>query len=255
MSWPAVQGDAGQLDQEHGYYAGSGEREARLLRRRPADDRPLRLLGKEVETDRAMTNRVNSDKTMEEKRSADKIRLGLLLGAAVTVGFLLGYLTSAFVPLVRPPQSPPPASLLSAPPARLSPSEIDALLKAAHAALDGGDLKAAWERYHQILLTDPHHVEALTHLGNLLMRSNRLDDAIELFDRALRLDPQYRHALFDKGQALRAKGDAKGASEVWNRFLTLVPPDSDDAKKVKGWIAERKLSGRHAEKSSESLEK
>lgn len=181
---------------------------------------------------------------MEEKRSADKIRLGLLLGAAVTVGFLLGYLTSAFVPLVRPPQSPPPASLPSAPPARLSPSEIDASLKAAHAALDAGDLRTAWEKYHQILLTDPHHAEALTHLGNLLMRSNRLDDAIRLYDRVLKFDPDYKHALFDKGQALKEKGDAKGAAEAWQRFLTLVPPDSDDAKRVKEWIAELGRSGR-----------
>lgn len=192
---------------------------------------------------------------MEEKCSADKIRLGLLLGAAVTVGFLLGYLTSVFVPLVRPPQSPPPASLPSAAPARLSPSEIDASLKAAHAALDAGDLRTAWEKYHQILLTDPHHVEALTHLGNLLMRSNRLDDAIRLYDRVLKFAPDYKHALFDKGQALKEKGDTKGAAEAWQRFLTLVPPDSDDAKRVKGWIAELGRSGAPAKKGGQAGEK
>ena len=89
---------------------------------------------------------------------------------------------------------------------RLSPSEIDGSLKAAHASLDAGDLQAAWEKYHQVLMTNPRHVEALTHLGNLLMRSNRLDDAITLYDRTLGFDPNYAHALFDKGQALKEKG-------------------------------------------------
>ncbi|MDE2179471.1 MAG: tetratricopeptide repeat protein [candidate division NC10 bacterium] len=174
---------------------------------------------------------------MEEPRSTGKIRLAIMLGSALAVGFLLGYLASAFVPLVRPPQSPT-TSTSAAPGPRLSPSEIDSALKAAHASLEAGDLQAAWEKYHQILLTDRNQVEALTHLGTILMQSNRPDEAIKLYDRALSLNPQYAHALFDKGQALKAKGDAKGATEVFQRFLTLVPPDSDDAKRVKGWIAE-----------------
>jgi len=165
----------------------------------------------------------------------------------VAIGFLLGYLASAFFPLVRPSLSTAP-SASTAPAARLSPSEIDASLKAAHASLDAGDIQAAWDKYHQILMTDPHHVEALTHLGNILMRGNQLDEAIRLYDRALGFDANYAHALFDKGQALKEKGDAKGAAEAWKRFLTLVPADSDDAKKVKGWLAELGRSGAAAKK-------
>ena len=134
---------------------------------------------------------------------------------------------------------------------RLSPSEIDASLKEAHAALDVGDVRGAWDKYHQILMTDPRHVEALTHLGSILMRSNQVDEAIRLYDRALGFDPNYAHALFDKGHALKEKGDAKGASEAWKRFLNLVPPDSDDAKKVKGWLAELGRSGGPATKRME----
>ena len=100
-------------------------------------------------------------------------------------------------------------------------------------------------------MTDPHQVEALTHLGNILMRNNRLDDAVRLYDRALEFDANYAHALFDKGQALKEKGDAKGATEIWRRFLALVPSDSDDAKRVKGWMAELRGSGRPAEKPGE----
>ncbi|MDD5560248.1 tetratricopeptide repeat protein [Candidatus Methylomirabilis sp.] len=174
---------------------------------------------------------------MEEQRSSGKIRLTIMLGSTLAVGFLLGYLSSAFVPLV-PRTQPSVPSASTAPVPRLSPSEIDSALKAAHAALDAGDLQAAWEKYHQILLTDRSHVEALTHLGLILMQSNRPDEAIRLYDRALSLDPRYAHALFDKGQALKEKGDAKGATEAFRRFLTLVPPDSDDAKRVKGWMAE-----------------
>lgn len=174
---------------------------------------------------------------MEAQQSAGKIRLTIMLGSTLAVGFLLGYLASAFVPLVRPTQSPA-SSNSTVPASRLSPSEIDSTLKAAHAALDAGDLKAAWEKYHQILLTDRNNVEALTHLGVLLMQSNQPDEAIKLYDRALSLNPQYAHALFDKGQAFKEKGDAKGAVEAFQRFLALVPPDSDDARRVKGWIAE-----------------
>ena len=201
-----------------------------------------------------MASKVNSEKTTRGKPSIDRVHLYLFLGTALAIGFLLGYLASAFVPLVRPSLSTAP-SPSTATGARLSPSEIDASLKAAHALLDAGDLQAAWEKYHQILMTDPHQVEALTHLGNILVRSNRLDDAIRLYDRALRVDPNYKHALFDKGQALKDKGDAKGALEAWKRFLALVAPDSDDAKKVKGWIEELKGTGPAAEKRGASRDK
>ena len=175
---------------------------------------------------------------MEEQRSAGKIRLVIMLGSALSVGFLLGYLASAFVPLVRPTQQSPAVSAPTAPGPRLSPSEVDSALKAAHASLDAGDLQAAWEKYHQILMSDRSNAEALTHLGIILTQSNKPDEAIKLYDRALSLNPKYAHALFDKGQALKEKGDAKGATEAFQRFLTLVPQDSDDAKRVKGWIAE-----------------
>ena len=194
-----------------------------------------------------MASSGNEEKTTGGRRSIERVHLYLFLGAAVAIGFLLGYLASAFFPLVRPSLSTAP-SASTAPAARLSPSEVDAALKAAHTSLDAGDLQAAWDKYHQILMTDPRHVEALTHLGNILMRGNQLDEAIRLYDRALGFDANYAHALFDKGQALKEKGDAKGAAEAWKRFLTLVPADSDDAKKVKGWLAELGRSGAAAKK-------
>jgi tetratricopeptide (TPR) repeat protein len=177
----------------------------------------------------------------------DRVHFYLLLGGALALGFLLGYLASAFFPLIRPSA---PGGGATSPPgmARLSPVEINAALKEAHEALDVGDLKGAWEKYHQVLMTDPHHVEALTHLGNIFMRQNQLDEAIRLYDRALTLDANYAHALFDKGQALKEKGEAKGASEAWTRFLTLVPADSEDAKKVKAWLAELGRGGVPAKK-------
>ena len=180
----------------------------------------------------------NTEKVREETRSGSKIRLAIMLSSALAVGFLLGYVASVFVPLV--PQSQAPAASTSdvASGPKLSPSDIESALKAAHASLEAGDLKTAWEKYHQILLTDRNHVEALTHLGVILMRSNQPDEAIKLYDRALSLNPQYAHALFDKGQALQKKGDSRGATEAFQRFLAMVPPDSDDAKRVKGWIAE-----------------
>ena len=184
----------------------------------------------------------------------ERVHFYLLLSGALAVGFLLGYLASAFFPLVRP--SPLGGGSTSSPAtARLSPTETTAALKEAHEALDVGELKGAWDKYHQVLMTNPRHVEALTHLGNILMRQNELDEAIRLYDRALGFDPNYSHALFDKGQALKEKGDTKGASEAWNRFLALVPADSDDAKKVKGWIAELKGPGRPAEKRGDSRDK
>jgi len=194
-----------------------------------------------------MASSGNEEKTTGGRRSIERVHLYLFLGAAVAIGFLLGYLASAFFPLVRPSLSTAP-SASTAPAARLSPSEIDASLKAAHASLDAGDIQAAWDKYHQVLMANPHNVEALTHLGNILMRGNQLDEAIRLYDRALGFDANYAHALFDKGQALKEKGDAKGAAEAWKRFLTLVPADSDDAKKVKGWLAELGRSGAAAKK-------
>ncbi len=203
----------------------------------------------EADTDQAMASKVNSEMTAKGKLSIERVHLYLFVGAAAAIGFLLGYLASAFVPLVRQPLSTAPSTSTGTA-ARLSPSEIDASLKAAHASLDAGDLQAAWDKYHQVLMTDPHHIEALTHLGNILMRNNQLDEAIRLYDRALAFDANYAHALFDKGQALKGKGDAKGATEAWKRFLALVPADSDDAKKVKGWMEELKQSGAPAKKKT-----
>lgn len=197
---------------------------------------------------------MNSKATTLDKRPIERVHLYLFVGVSLAIGFLLGYLASAFFPLIRLSQSPA-SSISTATAARLSPAEIDALLKTAHASLDSGDLQAAWDKYHQILMTDPHRVEALTHLGNILMRNNRLDDAIGLYDRALRFDPNYAHALFDKGQAMKEKGDAKGAAEAWKRFLALVPADSDDAKKVKRWMAELEQTGRSALKKGQVKEK
>src|SRR5574337_711501 len=201
-----------------------------------------------------MTHTVTNEKITKDVRSPGKIRLAIMLSSTLAIGFLLGYLASAFVPLIRPPQSPA-TSASTAPGPRLSPSEIDGALKAAHASLEAGDLQAAWEKYHQILITDPNQVEALTHLGIILMGSNRPNEAIKLYDRALRLNPQYAHALFDKGQALKEQGDAKGATEAFQRFLALVPPDSDDAKRVKGWIAELARSPAPAKKVDQVEEK
>lgn len=219
----------------------------RLSAKSDAKDRQLtanrKIAGKEVATDYAMADTGHTEKIADESRSGGKVRLVIMLSSTLAVGFLLGYLASAFVPLV--PQSPSPAAPTSAAPAgpKLSPSEIDEALKTAHASLEAGDLKAAWDTYHQVLIADPGQVEALTHLGVIMMGSNRPDEAIKLYDRALSLNPQYAHALFDKGQALKEKGDAKGATEAFQRFLALVPPDSDDARRVKGWIAELARSG------------
>lgn len=168
---------------------------------------------------------MNSEKIVAAQRSSGKVRLAIMLSSALAVGFLLGYLASAFVPLVQPPQSPATAPSVASGP-RLSPAEIDEALKAAHASLEAGDLQAAWEKYHQILLTDRNHVEALTHLGVLLMQSNEPDEAIKLFDRALSLNPQYAHALFDKGQALKDKGDAKGAISAIHPLTCLASSES-----------------------------
>lgn len=198
-----------------------------------------------------MTTRENSEKVAEEPRSGGKGRLAIMLSSTLAVGFLLGYVASAFVPLVPQPQSAA-TSTSAAPGPKLSPSEIDSALKAAHASLEAGDLNAAWDKYHQILISDPGQFEALTHLGVIMMGSNRPDEAIKLYDRALSLNPQYAHALFDKGQALKEKGDAKGATEAFQRFLALVPSDSDDAKRVKGWIAELAQPGTSQKRPSET---
>ena len=71
----------------------------------------------------------------------------------------------------------------------------------------------------------------------------------------LTFDANYAHALFDKGHALKEKGDVKGAFEAWQRFLALVPAGSDDAKRVKGWMAESGRSGAPAKKDGGARER
>lgn len=80
------------------------------------------------ETFEAMTTRENSEKVEEEPRSGGKGRLAIMLSSTLAVGFLLGYVASAFVPLVPQPQSAA-TSTSAAPGPKLSPSEIDSALK------------------------------------------------------------------------------------------------------------------------------
>lgn len=125
--------------------------------------------------------------------------------------------------------------------------DIQTLLNIAHSFLDSKDYTSALDTYKKVLNLDSNNVEAITHIGNIYFYTGELDKALKQYDIALSIDSQYAHALYDKGYALNfGKEDRDGAVKVWERFLKLMPEDSEDYKRVKGWVSDirKRSSGR-----------
>jgi len=60
----------------------------------------------------------------------------------------------------------------------------------------------------------------------------------QLVERALRADPKNVMALWLAGAAALDAGDSTDGLRIWNKLLALLPPDSDDARELRGQIAQ-----------------
>ena len=74
------------------------------------------------------------------------------------------------------------------PPAR--PADVDAMVRAALAAHQRGDLEGAEREYRSALAATPEHPLATHYLGVILYQRNRLDEAMPLLERAAAAAPR-----------------------------------------------------------------
>ena len=122
----------------------------------------------------------------------------------------------------------------------LSPEVVSGMLEAARKSIGDEQYSNAKAAYEAILKRDPQNIEAITYMGYLAALAGHSDVAMTAYDKALKLNPRYAAALYYKGLTLeQGRQDHTGAVKVWEEFLQVIP-DGEDAKRVRGWIAEAK---------------
>ena len=66
---------------------------------------------------------------------------------------------------------------------------------------------------------------------------------LQLINKALKLDPNNLLALWLSGTASYNSGNYKAAVQSWEKLLQKLPPDTDEARTIKGSIAEARSKG------------
>ncbi len=66
---------------------------------------------------------------------------------------------------------------------------------------------------------------------------------LQLINKALKLDPNNLLALWLSGTAFYNSGNYKAAVQSWEKLLQKLPPDTDEARTIKGSIAEARSKG------------
>jgi tetratricopeptide (TPR) repeat protein len=105
--------------------------------------------------------------------------------------------------------------------ANLMPNDVDALLHAANAAREAGQMREALPLYQRALHLEPHSIEAINNSGNLLLQLGLFDQAIACYRRALALASEDAQVLCNLGNALRQKGSMDEALAVTRRAIAL----------------------------------
>jgi len=165
-------------------------------------------------------------------------------GGSITGGFLTGTPESqqgmAGMPGMRGRSGAPGQAPDSSGSGPLSAEVVSGMLEAARKSIDEGQFSQAIAAYEAILKRDPQNIEAITYMGYMAALAGHSDVALDAYDKALKMNPRYAAALYYKGLTLeQGKQDHAGAIRVWEQFLQEIP-DGEDAKRVKGWIAEAK---------------
>jgi cytochrome c-type biogenesis protein CcmH len=130
---------------------------------------------------------------------------------------------------------------------RENPEDADGwkMLGRSYAVL--GRFPEAVDAYSKAAARAPRDAQLLADFADALAmaRGQSLQGEPEqLIRRALEIDPQNLKALALAGTVAFDRKDFTAAADTWQRMLPLVPPDSEDARSVRGNVEEaRKLAG------------
>ena len=186
-------------------------------------------------------------------RSTTQSRLtAFAVGVAVPACAIGIYLLVGSPQLLRPPPAADAAQ-------EFTPHEIEAMverlaerMKTDSANVEGwmllarsytafGRFKEAAEAYSSAVKLRPGDAQLLADyadaLGMALGRSLQ-GEPEKLVARALEIDPRNLKALALAGTVSFERKDYKAAAGYWERMLPLVPPDSDDARSIRGNVEE-----------------
>lgn len=117
----------------------------------------------------------------------------------------------------------PAAAVRPTPGHALAKTPSRALLDAARACLEAGDMARAESLYRELLEQEPDHVEASTALGSLLDDLGRVDEAEAVFRRMVEGDAPTASAYCNHGVMLFKQGRAQEAAQALQRAVSMQP--------------------------------
>ncbi len=173
--------------------------------------------------------------------------------AALAIAVLLGVPTFALYLLAGAPQAASP-EMRAREPANLDElvADLNARLKTDPKALDGwrllgraelarGRPDAAREAFERALALAPDDAQARVDLADALAQSQGAvleGRPIELIREALKIDARNPKALALAGAYEVSRRDFPAAIALWTRLLEVLPPDSEQARQVSGFLAD-----------------
>ncbi len=173
--------------------------------------------------------------------------------AALAIALTLGVPTFALYLLAGAPQAASP-EMRAREPANLDElvADLRARLKTDPKALDGwrllgraelarGQPDAAREAFERALALAPDDAQARVDLADALAQSQGAvleGRPIELIREALKIDARNPKALALAGAYEVSRRDYPAAIALWTRLLEVLPPDSEQARQVSGFLAD-----------------
>jgi FkbM family methyltransferase len=107
------------------------------------------------------------------------------------------------------------------------PKHFDALHFLGVACVQQGMLAPGADLIAQAIEVEPRHPQPYVHLGNALLKLNRPAQALDNFDRALSINPDSALAHNNRGNALKDLGRFEEALGCYERALALAPDYAD----------------------------
>lgn len=161
-----------------------------------------------------------------EPRVALPVMAGLLL---VVAGIVLVQRTSSTSVPAQPPRTSRPWLRIVERAAKPAPNRATAPVPdpapMARIAYQGGDYRAAFDRFLEATQRNPRDAEALSNCGQMLVRLNRVVEALPYFQRAIELNSGRWAYRFNLGHAYGELGQWERALEQYRAATTLFPDD------------------------------
>lgn len=100
------------------------------------------------------------------------------------------------------------------------------------------DAEKAYEKAGDIIDGDAQELANYADVVATNLNGRFNDKATNLIEKALKADPNNVMALWLAGTAVYEGGDKTRAVQIWQKLLAMLPPDSDDARDLRGAIVQ-----------------